>query len=151
MDARHIVLSPDSRRVSKSTKDLVDRNVMSAAPSDDFTVRVTNQPSAPYPGYVFIGFTTRAAFTPDTDIVVEAGVYTLYPRGGMLFGSGKRGTAYCAGFTHGTVRCVADRGRGTIAFHVDGVDRGVAWTDVAPGPLHAVVVFYYPGVDVELL
>ena len=108
-----------------------------------------NRPSAPDPGRVLIGFTTRAAFTPD--IHGSDGSYTLHPCVGKLYGFGKYYTSYCAGFTQGTVRCVADRGRGTIAFHVDGVDRGVAWTGVAPGPLHAVVVFYLPGVEVEFV
>ena len=102
---------------------------------------------------MFIGFTTRAAFTPDSDIPnsTNDGVYTLYPCEGTLWGSGESDTSYCASVTHGTVRCVADRGRGTIAFHVNGVDRGVAWTGVAPGPLHAVVVFDVPGVSVKFV
>ena len=109
---------------------------------------------ASLPSDVFIGFTTRAAFTPDTIIISSDGVYTLWPPTGKLYGSGKPGErypSYCAGFAHGTVRCLADRGRGTIAFHVDGVDRGVAWTGVAPGPFHAFVRFYWRGVDVEFV
>ena len=46
---------------------------------------------------------------------------------------------------------MADRGRGTIAFRVNGVGRGVAWTGVAPGPLHAFVMLPFPGVDVEFV
>ena len=123
---------------------------MSTEATDDFTVQIINQPSVQVHGDVNIGFTTRAAFTPNTDILDRDGVYTLCPHSGALFGSGKP-TYYCARFTHGTVRCVADRGRGTIAFHVDGVDRGVAWTGLAPGPLHAVVVFSVRGIDVEFV
>lgn len=125
---------------------------MSAEPTDDYCVRLFHEPSASQPGFVSIGFTTSAAFDCETDITWKDGVYTLWPWGGTLFGSGKEGEEfYCEVFSDATIRCVADRDRRTITFHVNGVDRGVAWTNVTASPLYAVVVFYYPGIVVELL
>lgn len=159
MNARDIVVSPDLRSVSRNTHTNGGfyQNIMtlSTHATDDFTVRISNQlePSTPIPGNVFIGFTSRApsTFKPDMMIYDSDGAYTLKPCDGELWGSGSNGTSYCAGFTEGTVRCVADRGRETIAFTVDGVECGTAWVDVESEPLHAFVVFVFHGVTVEFV
>lgn len=154
MDASRVIVSPNARRVGMRPKFNLLRNVMSVESTNDFCVRVTTPPlkSTPFPGGVFIGFTTRDAFTRDTDITCNGGVYTIQPFYGRLHGYRKLNTVYCQGHfkAGGTVRCVADRARATISFHLDGVDRGVAWTNVGMEPLHALVSLY-AGVEVELL
>lgn len=122
-------------------------------PSDDFTVRLQQHPSAPHPGVLAVGFISPAAFKPDLDIQQSEEAYGVMPRSGVLCGAKNNGSVFCDGFTKGTVRCVADREAGTITYYVDGVNKGVAWRDVPEGPLHAVVSFWFdaPGVGVELL
>lgn len=146
----HVNMSPDARGCR--CIDSVLQNIISSEPTNDFTVAVTNRKSTPHPGVV-VGFTTRAVFMPDSanEMAWSDGVYALCPRFGMLHGSGKYNFDFCAAATSGTVRCVADRVSRTIVMHVNGVERGIAWTDVPPEPLHALVMFFCQGVKVQLL
>ena len=70
---------------------------------------------------------------------------------GILYGSGKSGTAYTQAVTVGsTVRCVRDLTAGTISFVVNGVNKGVAFTGVPPGDLYAVAELHQVGESVRL-
>lgn len=141
------------------------RNVGTVQPTDDFTVNVPLQAARPLPafqfgtplgsvsGQVYIGFSTQRIAPSGTNF---QGTYVLLLSDGTLqlpsqslFNQQRSG--YCDGVTHGTVRCVADRASGTIRFHVNGVDKGVAYRNVPPGPLYAVVMFPAEGVVVELV
>lgn len=151
-DDEYVLWSDDLQRMRLSPE-TTWRNVISADPTNDFTVRVTNLPHAPHPGSVFVGFTTQTAFAADNSINTAKGVYTMRLEDGALYGTEQKFVDYSAAFKRedGTLRCVADRSRGTIAFHVDGVDLGVAWTGVGPLPLYAVVIFWFHDVEIELL
>lgn len=127
------------------------RNCISADATDGFTVRVGHDPDAPHPGHFYIGFVAPDVFRPRSELLHMTGVYTLCPMTGWLYGSGCSGIPYSVGFTSAVLRCVADREARVITFHVDGVVRKVAWSDVPPGPLHAFVSFYWTGSIVELL
>lgn len=147
-----IIVSPDIRSISssKAWRGFEFRNIMSAEPSDDATLRFTRD-SAPFPGGIYIGFISPEIFTPDTEVFREDGSYALCPAIGALYGSGKRSTPYCSGFGGAVVRMLVDRKAGTISYNINGVEHGAAWTNVAPGPLHVFVVLVQPGVRVELL
>lgn len=149
--ARDLSLSPDGRRVSSVDRNGW-RNCISDSPVEDFTMRVGHDAAARVPGWVYIGLIRPESFQPNTYVGDAAGIYTLWPIAGMLCGSNKVfNTPYCTGFSTGLVRCVYDRAACTITFYVDGVARGVAWTDVPPGPLHAVVMFGKPGIHIDLV
>lgn len=142
-----IVVSPDTRRVSMRSSNIglgIWDCVMSIDPMDDFTVRVFSGSGNAV--CTFIGFTTRDAFKPKFDVYRDkmCGLYILRCDTGLALGSG----IYKEGYgpknsMGGTVRCVADRARGTISFHVDGVDHGVALMNVPPVPLYAVAMFVF--------
>ena len=100
---------------------------------------------------VMLGMATLGSFRLNQHIYNQAGAYMLYCQDGALFGSGKSYTAYAQKVTVGsTVRCVRDLAAGTISFVVNGVNKGVAFTDVPPGDLYAVVDLYYVGESVRL-
>lgn len=150
-----LTVTPCGRRVSGSSEPkwggAAWRNAMSIGVTDDFAVSVTHDPTAASPGCVSVGFISPTVFARDTDVHLARGAYTLWLQDGMLYGSGRYRTAYCPGAAAARVRCIANRKDRTISFEVNGVDHGVAWTDVSPGPLHAVVVFAKPGHHVDVL
>lgn len=151
---RGVILSPNMLRVSMNPSYRQScRHVVSTGFTDDFTVRLSDNGVMHGVSIVCIGFAREGLDFTETRHVTRDGVYTLVPHVGKLFGTLDRTMpeVYCPLFTHGMVRCVADRLNGTISYHVDGVDQGVAWRGVAPGPLHAVVIFIYPGVSTELI
>lgn len=126
---------------------------MSVNQTDDFTVSISGNKKSPFVGPVGIGFVTRAAFEPYAfrGSYPGDGMYILRYKTGKLFGSGKASTHYCTGVDCYTLRCVADRVRGTIEFYEDDVYRGVAWTGVPSAPLHACVMFTTSDVYVEFV
>lgn len=127
--------------------------MISTHPTDDFTVRVQTHEAAVFPACFLIGFVTRETFEHLEPSKFQDGVYTLHPKYGELFGTGHRGKRYCkdAGFRNGTIRCVADRIKRTIVFHVDGKSRAVAWKNVTAAPLYAIAMIDYPQNEVTLI
>lgn len=125
---------------------------MSAEPTTDFTVSITNDAGTTFAGAAFVGFVSPRVFCVDDQITGRDGVYTLLAMNGCLFGPGCNmfGTNYCTGFASGTLRCVVDRAAQTISFYVNGVSCGVAWNAVAAGALHAFASLSMPGTHVEL-
>lgn len=132
------------------------KNVVSTNATDDFTVEISVSTGMLRMGNVHIGFTTRAAFLANAFMLQSPGVYTLWPLCGVLYGKG-----YCGkydgrpvrrGGIDWRIRCVFDRDHGTISFHVNGVDMGIAWDYVdAESTLYAVAVICESDVDIHLV
>ena len=100
---------------------------------------------------VMLGMATLGAFRLNQYIHTQAGAYMLHCKNGYVYTSGKSGTAYTQKVTVGsTVRCVRDLAAGTISFVVNGVNKGVAFTNVPPGDLYAVVDLCRVGASVRL-
>lgn len=119
---------------------------MSKEPTTDFTVRMGVLPDMQWSkGYLHIGFKDPREHSTDS----SEGMYTILPFCGMVFGRERLYSPYCHDFNEGTVRCVL-RNK-TVTFFVDGVDCGVAWTDVTTERMHAFVSFWKRGMEVEFL
>lgn len=128
-----------------------DRFTASFDPSDDVMINFhfTQELITPWATQLLlVGFVREYSLD---NLTCEHGVYMLRPVLGTLHGTGKDYVPYCSPLTTATLRCVADRTAGTISFHVNGVDCGVAWTGVEPGALRGGLMFWRPGINVQLL
>ena len=88
---------------------------------------------------LFIGLIARKVYQPSTNLSNHGGaVYLLNCVDGALFNSGEK-TATMPPVAQGsTVRFVRGMAAATISIHVNGVDAGVKFRDVAAEELYAV-------------
>ena len=94
----------------------------------------------PARGSYLIGLIARNVYQPSTDLSSKHGgaAYLLNCVDGALINSGNKDASMPAVAQGSTVRFVRDMAAATISIHVNGVDAGVKFRDVAAEELYAV-------------
>ena len=102
---------------------------------------------------LMVGLIDRAVFSASGCNYNKDGAYMIAPANGTLYGSGLAAAPFLDSpiKNHTVIECVHDRSKRTIAFVVDGVDRGVAFFGVRDADLHLTCNFHDVNTSVKLL
>lgn len=147
-----VAVSSDGRRASSTIEWAVlgPRNIMSMAPTEDFTVRVSWERDAPSKGRLGIGFVDPEVFTPSEYMYDLDGACLFLFKFGKLNGCGRTFEDITHPFIHGSVRCLISKRSEEISFFEDGeYGDSARMGSLCSKPLHALVVFYSMGAHVE--
>lgn len=102
---------------------------------------------------LMVGLIDRAVFSNSGCNYNKDGAYMIAPANGTLYGSGLAAAPFLDSpiKNHTVIECVHDRSKRTIAFVVDGVDRGVAFFGVRDADLYLTCNFHDVNASVKLL